>query len=266
MPSIHGGGGFIPRPVQTQTQQVGKAQPAQPQDSGSKDVVRLQASPSQTSLSSQIAQRLTSENTRTQIHNLIQQNQVQVPEQKPQLNMMQRPAMSSALADMLANHHVPEQQNNQAQQAAGSLQASYQTKTSDSTEDSVRRNSLQSGKRLRKEEQEGEFSSLDDMSGGDSMSGDQSGEDQRSDSQKEKTLVTAQEKQKSQNKLPLKRPGQKPVSLKPNLQKLAETKPQRPGNFKQSDLSPPTPKPGVQRIQSMKPAAPKKKPDDEWTL
>ena len=190
-----------------------------------------------------------------------------MPEQKPQLNMMQRPAMSSALADMLANHHVPDQtQNTQAQQAAGTMQASYQTKTSDHTEDTVRRNSLQSGKRVRKEEQEGEFSSLDDMSGGDSMSGDQSGEDERSDSQKKKTLVTAQEKQKNGTPQTLKRPGQKPVSLKPDLQKFSDSKPSKPGIAKQSEIKPPKQKSSIQRIQIIKPAPPKKKPNDEWTL
>lgn len=256
MPSIQGGGGFIPKPIQTQ--QAAKPQQAIPQESAPKDIARFQAAPSQTTLSSQIAQRLTSETTRAQIHNLIQQNQVQVPEQKPHLNMLQRPAMSSALADMLVNHHVPE--NTQAQQAAGSMQASYQAKTSDPTEDSARRNSLQSGKRVRKEEQEGEFSSLDDMSGGDSTSGDQSGEDQRSDSQKQKTLVTLQEKQKS--KTPLKRPGEKPTSLKPDLQKFgSKSPPPRPGAVK-----PPATKPSIQRIQNMKPAPQAKKTDDEWTL
>lgn len=255
MPSIQGGGGFIPRPIQSaRPQQTARVQQQAAQETGSKDVARFQAAPSQTSLSSQIAQRLTSDATRAQIHQLIQQNQVQVPEQKPQLQMMQRPAMSSALAETLAGHHVPDQaQNAQAQQAAGSMGASYQTKTTDHTEDTVRRRSLQSGKRLRKEDQEGEFSSLDDMGGGDSMSGDQSGQDQRSDSQKQKHLLDFESDAHGKTgKVPLQRLGQKPTSLKPNLHKFAEQKG--------------VAKPAVQRLQNLKPAPPKKKPDDEWTI
>jgi len=252
MPSIQGGGGFIPPSIQAQQAQpaAAKAQAPQPQAPQTQDVARFQAGPSQTTLGSQIAQRLTSESARLQIHQLIQQNQAQAPEQKPQLQMLQRPAMGSALASALAAHHVPEQsQNAHAQQAAGTMQASYQAKTSDHTEDSVRRSTLQSGKRVRKEEQEGEFSSLEDMFGGDGTSGGGTGQDQRSDSQKKKPLLTAEEKRKAP--VGVKKPGVKPAppGLKPGLNK--------PG----------TAAPSVTRVQMAKAnPPPKPKATDEWTF
>lgn len=268
MPSIHGGGGFIPQ--QIQNQQVRQAPPAQVQQqqaqAAPKDTVRLQATPTQTSLTSQVAQRLTSDATRVSIHNLIQQQQVQLPAEKPQLQMMQKPAMGSALAEMLSQHHVaeaaPQQQaanpqapNAQAQLAAGMLQSAANQKIHDHTEDSSRRSTLQSGKRVRKEEQEGEFSSLMDMSDEGGMFG-QSGQDGRSDSQKKKQLLEAQKK-----KLP---PAPKGQLEKPRL-KTTGQQAGAPNSTTKSPLNtqpkPPAVKPVVNKVQPLQKPKPKA---DEW--
>ena len=294
MPNIQGGGGaFIPRQVQNtqaqqqvgQTQQAAKAQ----EQAGPKDTVRMQQGPSQTSLSSQVAQRLTADGTRSQIHQLIQQQQVQVPDQKPNLQMMQRPAMSSALADMLAGHHVPDQgQNLHAQQAGGSLAAASHQKVNDHTEDSAKRTSLQSGKRVRKEEQEGEFSSLEDMMGGESSQ--QNEQDERSDSQKQKHILTQEQRRKKALKPTgaLKQAPQKPglkktggtggltryaPGVKPAGQKNAPQQ-QRPSSIVRK-AAPEKPaedqpfsgvkaKPTIQKINRLQ--KPKPKTDDEWTI
>lgn len=267
MPSIQGGGGYIPQPIQPQRQlqQAAVAKAEAPQSElAPKDTFK--AAPSQTSLTSQAAQRLTSDETKSMIHQLIQRSQPQVPQDKPQLLMMERPAMSSALADTLKGHHVPEQQqaqqqlnqpanNPQAQAAAGQMYTSTIVKMRDHTEDSVARNSLQSGKRVRKEEQEGEFSSLEDFGGGGGMGG-QDGQDQRSDSQKKKQILTAEEKRKAP-------PGAKSALVKPPA-------PKNNSNLSNTPPKPPAPKTStIQRVQpplgQQKPAAPKKK-TDEWTF
>ncbi len=138
------------------------------------------------------AQRLTSEQTRLQIHQLIQKAVIQVPEQKPGLQLLNRPAMSSALAETLASHQPADAGNAHAQMAGGSLAAASHQKLNHQTEDSVQRNSLQSGKRARKDEQEGEFSSLTDSEGG--MSQGDSSQDQRSDAQKQKQVLLQKKK------------------------------------------------------------------------
>lgn len=283
MPSISGGGGYIPQPLQPQRpiQQAAPAQAEKAQASlAPKDTVRLQSGPTQTTLTSQVAQRLTSDSTRAQIQQLIQTAQPQPPADKPQLQMMERPAMSSALADTLANVHVPEQQNaqqqqpqqpglnQQAQQAAGQYQTSTFVRSREHTEDSSARNAHQSGKRVKKQDQEGEFASLEDFGGSGGMSGDQSGQDQRSDSQKKKQILTAEEKRKA--------PPGAPVSLQKPAPPKPTTKPGMTGMMKaatgpiQTPPKPPAPKPSVQRVQpplSQQPKpAPPKKPTDEWTF
>lgn len=273
MPSITGGGGYVPQPIQPQraAQQAAPAQQAaRPQtELAPKDTLKL---PSQTSLTSQMAERLTSDNTKAQIYRLIQSATPQPPAEKPQLAMMERPAMSSALANALAEHHVPDAplpqpgQNQQAQQAAGQFQTSTFVRQREHTEDSVARNALGSGKRVRKEDREGEFSSLEDFGGGGGMSGDQSGQDQRSDSQKKKQILTAEDKRKAPSGAPLAQ--QRPIPPKP------VAKPGSVSHMKSATgpiQTPPKPKTGgVQRVQpplsqQAKPAPPKK-PTDEWTF
>ena len=300
MPSISGGGGFIPPPIQPPrpVQQAAAAQAEQAQTQlAPKDTVKVSAAPTQTSLTSQTAQRLTSDTTRAQIHQLIQTAQPQVPTDKPQLQMMQRPAMSSALADTLAQHHVPDQTspqqtaqqnsqqtaqqnlNQQAAQQASVAAGQYQTSTlvrpREHTKDSSDRNTLQSGQRVRKQEKDGEFSSLDDFGGGEGMSGNQSGQDQRSDSQKKKQILSLEEKRKGP-------PGAKPppppqvkagaamTGMSPHFK--AATGPI--GQPKPAVVQPPKPagttKPAIQRVQpplgqQPKPAPPKKA-NDEWSL
>lgn len=281
MPSIQGGGGYLPQPIQPQRQmqqaQAVKAEAPQT-ELAPKDTLKMQG-PTQTTSTSQTAQRLTSDETKSQIHQLIQRAEPQVPQEKPQLQMMQKPAMGSALAEMLKNHHVaeqapnPQQQaqqqstqpNQHAQTAAGNLFTSTLVRGRDHTEDSVARNDLQSGKRVRKEEQEGEFSSLEDFGGGGGMSGE-GGQDGRSDSQKKKQILTLEEKRKAPT-------GAKPtqVTAPPNAPKVIMNKtsvtpaPPRPPAPK-----PAAPKPTIQRVQpplsqQQKPAPPVKK-TDEWTI
>lgn len=284
MPSIQGGGAnYFPPQIQPQrqVQQAAQVQAEQPQTVlAPKDTVKMQAGPSQTSLSSQIAQRLTSDTTKAQIHQLIQRAEIQVPAEKPQLQMMQKPAMGSALAEMLQGHHVPEQttpQQQAQQQAQQAMQqpsqqgqafaAQQQTSTfvrlRDSNEDAADRNSLQSGKRVRKEEKEGEFDSLEDF-GGSGMSGQQGGQDQRSDSQKKKQLLTLEERRKAP-------PGAKPTGpLPPPKPPVLRSTPVVPQPPKPPAPKPASPKPAVQRVQpplgqQLKPAPPKKS-TDEWTI
>lgn len=270
MPNIQGGGAHFPQqqiqrqaPVQqNQAAQASKA--AAPETA--KDTVRLQAAPSQTSVSSQIVQRLTSDSTRANIHQLIQQQNVQVPTDKPQLQMLQKPAMGSALAEMLAQHQRPESaqqsqsaslaQNQQAQLAGGAMQAASFSKIRKDPEDAVERNSLQSGKRVRKEEQEGEFGSLMDMSGGESMDGDGSGQDQRSDSQKKKQLI--QDKKK---------PLQRLKSAIPDKPGIKATGGKAPGSQTLNTLKKPQPKPSItplNSLQSQVKKIPPKPSTDEW--
>lgn len=307
MPSITGGGGYIPQPIQPQRpmQQAAPVQARAAQEQTSLAPKDVYKGPSQTSLTSQVAEKLTSDGTKSQIHRLIETATPQPPADPPALAFMERPAISSALAGTLAEHHVPEQQqqaqqpgaNQQAQQAAGQFQTSTFVRNREHTEDSVARNSLQSGKRVRKQEQEGEFSSLDDFGGGGGMSGDRSGQDQRSDSQKKKQILTVEEKRKAP-------PGTAQATHRPAPPKPA-AKPAGPSHMKAaagplgqanrpaaSTLQPrkeedkpfsgvaalpnatkppgaPTPKPGIQRVQpplSQQKPPPPKKPTDEWSF
>lgn len=309
MPSITGGGGYIPQPIQPQ-RPMQQAAPVQAQAAreqtllAPKDVYK---GPSQTSLTSQVAEKLTSDGTKAQIHRLIETATPRPPADPPALAFMERPAMSSALAGTLAEHHLPEQQqaqqqaqqpgaNQQAQQAAGQFQTSTLVRNREHTEDSVARNSLQSGKRLRKQEQEGEFSSLDDFGGGGGMSGDQSGQDQRSDSQKKKQILTVEEKRKAPPGAA--QPTQRPAPPKPTAKPTGPShmkaavgplgQAQRPATstmqprkeedkpfsgvaaLPNANKPPGAPKPGIQRVQpplsqQQKPVPPKK-PTDEWSF
>lgn len=205
------------------------------------------------------SQHLTSESTRLQIHQLIQTAVIQQPEQRPQLQLLNRPAMSSALADTLAAHQPPETANAHAQMAGGSLAAASHQKLRSSNEDSAARNSTQSGKRASQEDQEGEFSSLADSESG--MNQGDSSQDQRSDSQKKKQLILQKQSLSSQHKAIPKVPvdtfetaSKKPMSSpsqglhKPILKKVAP--------------SHSTPRPLQRNNQPKKPASPK----DEWTF
>lgn len=299
MPNIQGGGGYIPQPIQPQRAAAPQVQQQVQQQAQTELAPRDVFKTTQTSQGSQLAQRLTSDNTKAQIHNLIQTAQIQVPQEKPQLQMMQRPAMGSALADALGRHHVPDQQSSQAQQTqqqmnnpganpglnqqvqqnAGQLMTSTFVRQREHTEDSASRNSLQSGKRVRKQEKEGEFDSLEDFGGGDSMSGNNSGRDQRSDSQKKKQILTQEEKRKPpQGAKPALSAQPKTTSVGPSHFKPAAgpLNSARPGSGTQSATpkppapKPPIAKPSVQRVQpplgQQKPVAPPKKPTDEWTI
>jgi len=210
------------------------------------------------------SQRLTSETTRAQIHQLIKTAVIQVPEQRPALQLLNRPAMSSALADMLSAHHPAETAQSQqsqtaaqqgaanahAQMAGGSLAAASHQNIRASTEDSSDRNTTQSGKRARSEEQEGEFSSLTDSEGG--MDQGDSSHDQRSDSQKKKQLLNAQKAKTApdfekgpQHKKPLHQAKTLSRTLQPPTLKKTGSPPAK------SSLNKPN-----------KPASPK----DEWTF
>ncbi len=274
MPNIQGGGAqFLPQNIQRQgpTQQNQAAQANKTTSpEAAKDTVRLQAAPSQTTVSSQIVQRLTSDSTRANIHQLIQQQNVQVPEQKPQLQMLQKPAMSSALAEMLSQHQRPESaqqsqtaglaQNQQAQLAGGAMQAASFSKIRKDPEDTAERNSQQSGKRVRKEEQEGEFGSLMDMSDEGGMGGDGTHQDQRSDSQKKKPLLQAQKKslQNLKSGVPTK-PGIKMTGPRSATSQPHNTikKPQPKAPVKPSITN-------VNSLQSQAKKIPPKPKTDEW--
>lgn len=259
MPNIQGGGGFVPQPIQPQAAAQRAAQtpaPAEQTQLAPKDTFK--AGPSQTTQTSQTVQRLTADTTKAQIHQLIQQTVIQVPTERPQLQLLQRPAMGSALAEALAQHHVPEQAqpqqaalNPQAQQAAGMQQTSTFVRLREHSEDSVARNSQQSGKRVRKEDQEGEFSSLDDMAGGDGGMFGGNEQDERSDSQKKKQILTAEEKRKAP-----------PGTVKSSLSKAPPPKPTLKPTLK------PASKPSIQRVQPPLSGQVKPKPQstDEWTL
>lgn len=192
MPNISPGAGGNPYPAiplsqATPAQNIHIKPPAQAAEKPAPDQTQFQ----QRSTGTERSQRLTSESTRLQIHQLIQTAVIQPQEQRPQLQLLNRPAMSSALADTLAAHQPAPQSaetaNAHAQLAGGSLAAASHQKLRPSNEDSAARNSTQSGKRARQEDQEGEFSSLADAEGG--MSQGDSHPDERSDSQKKKQLI-----------------------------------------------------------------------------
>lgn len=265
MPNIQGGGGFVPQPIQPQApaQRAAQAQaPAEQTQLAPKDTFK--AGPSQTTQTSQTVQRLTADTTKAQIHQLIQQTVIQVPAERPQLQLLQRPAMGSALAEALAQHHVPDAPQQAAQQqaqqpalnphaqlAAGLQQTSTFVRQREHSEDSVARNSQQSGKRVRKEDQEGEFSSLDDTAGGEGGMFGGNEQDERSDSQKKKQILTAEEKRKAP-----------PGTVKSSLSKAPPPKPTLKPTLK------PVAKPTIQRVQPplSGQAKPKPQPTDEWTL
>lgn len=282
MPNIQGGGGFIPQQIQPQRAVQQAAAPQVQQQVQTELAPRDVFKSTQTTQGSQLAQNLTSDTTKSQIHTLIQTAQIQVPTDKPQLQMLQRPAMGSSLAATLAQHHVPEQAQQaqanpaagqQAQQAAGQLMTSTIVRQREHTEDSASRNSLQSGKRVRKQDKEGEFDSLEDFSGGDGASGNNSGRDQRSDSQKKKQILTQEERRKppagAKPAVPV--PGTpKTVGAGPSLFKAASSPLGAPKLPTPPVPKPPVAKPTIQRVQppmsQQKPPAPPKKPTDEWTI
>lgn len=201
MPNIQPGAGGNPygattplNQAQAPTQNIQPKAPPKTAEKAPTDQAQFQHRPTGT----ERGQRLTSESARLQIHQLIQNAVIQQPEQRPQLQLLNRPAMSSALADTLAAHQPPETANAHAQMAGGSLAAASHQKIRPSNEDSAARNSSQSGKRARKEEQEGEFSSFADAEGG--MSQGDSNQDERSDSQKKKHIILQKQSLTSQRK------------------------------------------------------------------
>lgn len=252
-PGIPGGQAFQAQQAQAlqKNAPVQRAEPRPAEAPPSSDQAKFQTRTTGT----ERAQRLTSDQTRLQIHQLIQKAVIQVPEQKPGLQLLNRPAMSSALAETLASHQPADAGNAHAQMAGGSLAAASHQKVNHQTEDSVQRNSVQSGKRARKEEQEGEFSSLTDSEGG--MSQGDSSQDQRSDAQKQKQVLL-QKKKLSEAAKPNAADFE---SFTGSSRKKTLSEPLRgtiPSPLKRTSPAPPKLRPNA----AQKPASPK----DEWTL
>lgn len=225
MSSIQGGQPqFNPQLIQQQAAAKIQGPQTTPQTQKSASTAKASSAPTQTTLSSQKVQQLTSETTKASIKNLIQTSLPQVPEQMPQLKFLQKPSVSGNLSQLLGGHQAetasqqqaqPQQQaaaqanNPQAAMAAGQLQTSHMMplKRNSETDDSAWQNTSQSGRKAKKDEQEGEFSSLDDFEGGDFGGGAQ--QDERSDSQKKKQLLKKSELHKKTLKKPLQKPGLK---------------------------------------------------------
>jgi hypothetical protein len=250
MPNIQPGAGgnpYMATPLsQAQAPNVQPKAPPKTAEKPASDQAQFQHRPT----GAERGQRLTSETARLQIHQLIQTAVIQQPEQRPQLQLLNRPAMSSALADTLAAHQPPETANAHAQMAGGSLAAASHQKVRSSNEDSAERNSAQSGKRARQEDQEGEFSSLADAEGG--MNQGDSSKDERSDSQKKKQIILQKQSLVSQR----------------------QPAPQRPvDTFETATKSPLRPpsrspqKPAIKKVDTPRTAQHRSAPPkDEWTL
>lgn len=264
MPNISPGAGgspysATPLPQATPAQNTQAKPAAPPPAQGAEKPVLDQAQFQQRSTGTERGQRLTSESTRLQIHQLIQTAVIQQPEQRPQLQLLNRPAMSSALADTLAAHQPAETANAHAQLAGGSLAAASHQKLRPSNEDSAARNSQQSGKRARQEEQEGEFSSLADAEGG--MSQGDSNPDQRSDSQKKKQLILQKQSLVDQRKVSPQATTDSFEAASKNTSPLSSRSLQKPG-LKKEGASPPTARSSQSKHRPPKPISPK----DEWTF
>ena len=258
MPSIHGGSSpqFQPlRPVSPQAQPV-KAQPASAQTP--QDQVQVSRTQTQTSQNIQRQQNLSSESTQVRIQQLIQNSRPDPGLERPQLNILQRGSMASALAQTLAG----QQQTLQAVKGQGPSE----------THDTSWQRSAQSGRRLKKEDQEGEFSMMED-SAGQGMSQQGSSQDQRSGHHKQKLLLEEQrrrEKAKTENAS---------FSTGPKIRLPAVTAQNRseiPSKTGKPELKKPEvkkaepTKPAIPRISSLQarpnPSPPKKAKADEWDL
>jgi hypothetical protein len=273
MPSIHGGGPqFQPlRPISPQVQAT-RAQP--PGATSPQDTVQMARTPTQTSQNIQRQQNLTSEQAQLRIQQLIQNSRPDPTLERPPLTILQRGSMAAALAQTLAGQHVPE--NTQAQTAAGQQQTRQALKGQGPTEtqDTSWQRSAQSGRRLKKEDQEGEFSMMED-SAGQGMSQQGSSQDQRSGHHKQKLLL---EEQRRRDKEKVENPS---FSSGPKIRLPAVSSPHRteasarqtPGKtelkkpeLKKSETQSTT----VQRLNSLQPqkntAPPRKAKADEWDL
>lgn len=276
MPSIQGGGGaqfHNLRPIQgPQAPQVQKAAESQ---QAPKDTVRVSQSPTGTTQNVQRQQLLTSESTQVRIHQLLQNGQPNLAERPAGLSFLQRSSMASALAETLAGKHVPDSpqaqaQNTQAQNAAGQQQAVtyYRQLGPNEAQDTAWQRSAQSGRRLKKEDHEGEFSMFDDSSG-EGMSQQQSGDDKHSGQQKRRLLVDEKRRQDQEKAehaafsdkkvklppVPPRNPLEAPKSLtgktaelkKPEIKKIEAKKPE------------------IKRMNTLQPPSPPKKAKaDEW--
>lgn len=172
---------------------------------------KVPAGPTQTTATTQKALALTSEATQAKLNQLLQNARVAPGLDRPPLQILgQGASMGSALAQALAGHQPPEGAASQAAQTfAGQQQTAASLKTRPKeTEDSAWQTNKQSGKRLRREDQEGEFNLMDD-SAGQGMGGGQSDSQQNKD-RKRQPESWGKPAVKGTAPAPLKRPGQPP--------------------------------------------------------
>jgi hypothetical protein len=276
MPSIQGGGPQFQNLRPAQAAQAAPAQKVAAESQAPKDTVRVSQTPTPTTQNVQRQQLLTSETTQVRIHQLLQNSQPNPMLERPNLSILQRTSMASALAQTLGSQHVPDPpqaQNAQAQAAAGQQQATSHFKSQGPSEgqDSVWSRSAQSGRRLKKEDQEGEFSMFDDSSG-QGMSQQDSSDDEHSGAKKRKLLIDEKRRQdrekaehaafsdKPKQKLPPVPPRNPVDTFKPIPAKTAELK-------KPEIKKPEIKKPEIKRMNTLKAAPPppgKKAKADEW--
>ncbi|PIQ26629.1 hypothetical protein COW36_01295 [bacterium (Candidatus Blackallbacteria) CG17_big_fil_post_rev_8_21_14_2_50_48_46] len=270
MPSIQGGGPQFHNLRPTQSQQAVPAQKVATEAQGPKDTVRMSQTPTQTTQNVQRQQNLTSEATQNRIQQLLQNSMPNAGLERPQLSILQKGSMASALANLLADQHVPEQaqpQNLQAQLAAGQQQtvSTFRPQGPGEGQDTAWQRSAQSGRKLKKDEdKDSEFSMMDD-SAGEGMSQQDTNDDQRSGAQKQKLLLEEKRRREKEaaehaaftNKPKLKLPpvpqtpldsGYKPIPPKAELKK------------------PEIKKPEIKRMNTLqaKPTPSKKAKADEW--
>jgi hypothetical protein len=172
---------------------------------------KVPTGPTQTTATTQKALALTSEATQAKLTQLLQNARVAPGLDRPPLQILgQGASMGSALAQALAGHQPPEGAASQAAQTfAGQQQTAASLKTRPKeTEDSAWQTNKQSGKRLRREDQEGEFNLMDD-SAGQGMGGGQSDSQQNKD-RKRQPESWGKPAVKGAAPAPLKRPGQPP--------------------------------------------------------
>lgn len=209
-------GGFNPQPnlaalrPQAPAAQAQATQAAAPQAPAA-EAPKVPAGPTQTTANTQKALSLTSEATQVRLNQLLQNARVQPNLDRPPLHILgQGESMGSALAQALVGHQTPEGAASQAAQIfAGQQQTAASLKTRPKeTEDSAWQSNKQSGKRLRREDQDGEFNLMDD-SAGQGMGGGQSDSQQNKD-RKRQQESWGKPAPKSAAPAPLKRPGQPP--------------------------------------------------------
>lgn len=274
MPSIQGGSPqFQPlRSAQGSQPPQGAVQKAATEQAPT-DHVRLSQSPSQTTQNVQRQQLLTADTTQARIQQLLKNGQPNLQLERPSLSILQRSSMASALAQTLAGQHVPDlpqTQNPYAQTAAGQQQtaSAFRSQVPSETQDTAWQRAAGSGRRLKKDDKEAEFSMMDDSSG-EGMSGQSTADDQRSGAQKQKMLLEVKRRQQStqeEHTAFIQKPKQKlpPVPAQNPLE--AGYRPIPPKNeLKKPDIK----KPEVKRMNTLqqKSSSPGKKPKaDEWDL